>query len=573
MHPFAPLDQAEGYSEIFAELGTLAREITGYDAVSLQPNSGSQGEFAGLLAIRAYHEATANRTATSASFPRRPTGRIRPARSMAGMQVVVVKCDERRQHRCRRSSGQGGASTPTSSRRSWSRIRRRTASSRRRSREVCEIVHEHGGQVYLDGANLNAHGRLCATRRRSVPMSVTSTCTRLRYSARRRWARGGSDRRERHLAPYLPGHPCPGSAGPTTRSAPCRRRRGGQPASSPISWAYIAMLGREGLRRSTEIAILSANYMAAGSSRHYPVLYTGARGFVAHECIVDIRRPLKHATGITDEDIAKRLIDYGFHAPTMSFPVAGTLMIEPTESESKAELDRFCDAMISIRAEIEAVRSGAVTVEEIRAPARTPPRRGPADRRLGSAVHAGTGCVPRSGLRPEQVLGSGQPDRQRLSATATSSAHAHRWRPTRRTPPARRTERDDWEWINRTQEAVRRLQVVYAVAEVALSREARIRVRPAVPSARAHGKEVGERLSDSARSRLSQSRDRRVRRDVGHRREGRLVSQHPCQPRRCDLDREQPVSDAQRFLPTEEAVEVMKNYEQEHPRRRPNSKR
>ena len=368
IHPFAPRDQASGYLQMIQELEAMLVEITGYDAVSLQPNAGSQGEFAGLLAIRAYHRSRGDAHRNVCLIPSSAHGTNAASAAMCGMKVVVIGCDDN-----------GNVDTAD--------LRAKISDHRENMCalmitypsthgvfeesivEICDLVHDAGGQVYLDGANFNAlvgvakpgqfgadvshlnlHKTFCIPHGGGGP-GVGPVCVR------------------EHLAPFLPGHPSitgtssalgsyANSVVGSLTSAPY-----GSAGILPIPWMYITMMGPDGLRSATEMAILSANYIAHRLDPHFPVLYQGRNGRVAHECIVDIR-PVTAATGVSVDDVAKRLIDYGFHAPTMSFPVAGTLMIEPTESESLAEIDRFCDAMIAIRAEIDEIGTNGWTVED-----------------------------------------------------------------------------------------------------------------------------------------------------------------------------------------------------------------
>ncbi len=358
VHPFAPDNQAEGYRELTTTLEQQLCEITGYDAVSLQPNSGAQGEYAGLLAIRAYHRSRGEAHRDVCLIPSSAHGTNPASAQMVGMEVVVTACDER------------GNVDVADLRAKAVQYKDRLAALmvtypsthgvfEDAITEICDIIHANGGQVYMDGANLNALVGV------AQPGKFGSDVSHLNLHKTFCIPHGGGGPGvgpigvRSHLAPFLPGHPMQGNnkVGPVS-AAPI-----GSASILPISWAYIAMMGASGLRRATEVAILNANYIAKRLAPHYPVLYSGHEGLVAHECILDIR-PLKDATGISNEDIAKRLIDYGFHAPTMSFPVAGTLMIEPTESESKYELDRFIDAMIQIRNEIRAVEDGKVDRED-----------------------------------------------------------------------------------------------------------------------------------------------------------------------------------------------------------------
>ncbi|MCC6167079.1 MAG: aminomethyl-transferring glycine dehydrogenase [Caldilineaceae bacterium] len=355
LHPFAPLDQAAGYAELFAKLEEALAEITGFAAISLQPNAGSQGEYAGLLTIRAYHQAQGQGHRRVCLIPASAHGTNPASAVMAGMEVVVVACDERGNvdlDDLRAKAAQHSADLAA--------IMVTYPSTHGVFEagivELCRIVHEHGGQVYMDGANMNAQVGLCR------PGDVGADVCHLNLHKTFCIPHGGGGPGmgpigvAGHLAPYLPGHPVVTGVGGSRSYGPVSAAPWGSASILPISYAYIAMMGATGLTEATRIAILNANYVAARLQPYYPVLYRGDNGFVAHECIVDVR-PLKQA-GIEVDDIAKRLMDYGFHAPTMSFPVPGTLMIEPTESESKAELDRFCDAMIAIREEIAAVERG-----------------------------------------------------------------------------------------------------------------------------------------------------------------------------------------------------------------------
>jgi glycine dehydrogenase len=358
VHPFAPLDQTLGYQELTSTLEAQLCEITGYDAVSLQPNSGAQGEYAGLLAIRAYHRSRGEAHRDVCLIPSSAHGTNPASAQMVGMEVVVTACDEH---------GNVDVADLTAKAEQY---KDRLAALmvtypsthgvfEDAIREICVIIHDRGGQVYMDGANLNALVGV------AQPGKFGSDVSHLNLHKTFCIPHGGGGPGVgpigvgKHLAPFLPGHPMAtdNTVGPVS-AAPF-----GSASILPISWAYIAMMGASGLRRATEVAILNANYVAKRLAPHYPVLYSGNEGLVAHECILDIR-PLKEITGISNEDIAKRLIDFGFHAPTMSFPVAGTLMIEPTESESKQELDRFCDAMIQIRHEIRAVEEGRIDRED-----------------------------------------------------------------------------------------------------------------------------------------------------------------------------------------------------------------
>jgi glycine dehydrogenase len=358
LHPFAPRAQAEGYHELFARLEQWLCDITGYDAISLQPNSGAQGEYAGLLAIRGYHAARGEPHRNVCLIPSSAHGTNPASASMVGMEVVVVSCDKRGDvdvEDLRAKAAQHGKNLAA--------VMITYPSTHgvfeEHISEICDIVHGHGGQVYLDGANMNAQVGL------SRPGDYGADVSHLNLHKTFCIPHGGGGPGmgpigvKAHLKPFLPGHHDNGAQSPV---GPVSAAPFGSASILTISYIYILMMSGEGLTRATEIAILNANYIAAKLEAHFPVLYRNARGRVAHECIVD-PRALKTSSGVTVDDIAKRLIDYGFHAPTMSFPVAGTLMIEPTESESKAELDRFCDAMIAIRREIAEIESGRWKVE------------------------------------------------------------------------------------------------------------------------------------------------------------------------------------------------------------------
>ena len=357
LHPFAPREQAKGYQELFARLEKWLADITGYDAVSLQPNSGAQGEYAGLLAIRGYHASRGESHRSVCLIPSSAHGTNPASAHMAGMEVVVVACDARGDVDVNdlRAKATQHAKTLAAIMITYPSTH---GVFEEHIKEICDIVHGHGGQVYLDGANLNAQVGLAR------PGEYGADVSHLNLHKTFCIPHGGGGPGmgpigvKAHLAPFLPGHPYNGKSavGPVS-AAPH-----GSASILTISYIYILMMGGEGLTRATEIAILNANYIAAKLDAHFPVLYRNAKGRVAHECIID-PRPLKTSAGVTVDDIAKRLIDYGFHAPTMSFPVPGTLMIEPTESESKAELDRFCEAMIAIRQEIAEIESGRFKVE------------------------------------------------------------------------------------------------------------------------------------------------------------------------------------------------------------------
>ncbi|TAK47792.1 MAG: glycine dehydrogenase (aminomethyl-transferring) [Xanthobacteraceae bacterium] len=360
LHPFAPAEQAAGYAALFTRLQRWLCDITGYDAVSLQPNSGAQGEYAGLLAIRAYHVSRGETGRTVCLIPSSAHGTNPASAAMAGMDVVVVACDDH--------GNVDVADLRAKAARHGSRLAAVMITYpsthgvfEEHAPEICDIVHGHGGQVYLDGANLNAQVGLAR------PGDYGADVSHLNLHKTFCIPHGGGGPGvgpigvKAHLAPFLPGHPAlDGGASPVgaVAAAPL-----GSASILPISYAYILMMGGAGLTRATQAAILSANYIAARLDPYFPVLYRNEKGRVAHECIVD-PRSLKTASGVTVDDIAKRLIDYGFHAPTMSFPVPGTLMIEPTESESKMELDRFCDAMIAIRREIAEIEAGRFPVAQ-----------------------------------------------------------------------------------------------------------------------------------------------------------------------------------------------------------------
>lgn len=357
LHPFAPAQQSQGYLQLTSELEAMLCAATGYDAVSLQPNAGSQGEYAGLLAIRAYHRSRNEGHRDICLIPSSAHGTNPATANMAGMQVVVTACDAR-----------GNVDVAD--------LRAKAIEHRERLAalmitypsthgvfeeaigEICAIVHDNGGQVYIDGANMNAMVGLCA------PGKFGGDVSHLNLHKTFCIPHGGGGPGvgpigvKSHLAPFLPGHAALGTAEGAVCAAPF-----GSASILPITWMYIRMMGGAGLKRASQMAILNANYIARRLEEHYPVLYTGSNGLVAHECILDLR-PLKDSSGISVDDVAKRLIDYGFHAPTMSFPVAGTLMIEPTESESREELDRFCEAMIQIREEIRAVEDGTLDKDD-----------------------------------------------------------------------------------------------------------------------------------------------------------------------------------------------------------------
>lgn len=359
MHPYAPSDQTQGYAELIAELEAMLCVATGYDAISLQPNAGSQGEFAGLLAIQAYHTSRGEQHRNICLIPNSAHGTNPASAKMAGMKIVVVKCDDDgnvdlEDLRAKAEEHSDNLACMMITYPSTHGVFEEQVS------ELCDIVHQHGGQVYIDGANLNAQVGLCEPGKYGGDVSHLNLHKTFCIPHGGGGPGVGPVAVRSHLAPFLPG--CPLSE-ETQAVGPVSAANWGSAGILPISWAYIYMMGDAGLRMASETAILSANYIAARLQDHYPVLYTGANDRVAHECIIDVR-PLKDSAGITVDDIAKRLMDYGFHGPTMSFPVPGTLMIEPTESESKAELDRFCDALIQIRSEVEAIENGEWDAED-----------------------------------------------------------------------------------------------------------------------------------------------------------------------------------------------------------------
>ncbi|GEB48143.1 aminomethyl-transferring glycine dehydrogenase [Streptomyces cacaoi] len=356
LHPFAPVDQAAGYLTLIRELEERLAEVTGYDKVSLQPNAGSQGEFAGLLAVRAYHRANGDAQRTVCLIPSSAHGTNAASAVMAGMKVVVVKTSDNGdvdvadlREKIDKHADELAVLMVT--------YPSTHGVFEEHITEVCAAVHDAGGQVYVDGANLNALLGLAKPGRFGADVSHLNLHKTFCIPHGGGGPGVGPIGVRAHLAPYLPNHPLQPEAGPETGIGPVSGAPWGSAGILPISWAYVRLMGGEGLRRATQVAVLSANYIAKRLEPHYPVLYTGPGGLVAHECIIDVRGLTKQ-TGVSIDDVAKRLIDYGFHAPTMSFPVAGTLMTEPTESEDLAELDRFCEAMIAIRAEIDRVGSG-----------------------------------------------------------------------------------------------------------------------------------------------------------------------------------------------------------------------
>lgn len=360
MHPFVPLDQAQGYLQLFEELESMLCGLTGFDAFSLQPNAGSQGEYAGLLVIRKYHEVRGEGQRDICLIPASAHGTNPASARMAGMKIVVVACDD-----------SGNVDVDDLKNKTEQHSQNLAALMitypsthgvfEEAFRDICDVIHQHDGQVYMDGANFNALVGI------SRPGKIGADVSHINLHKTFCIPHGGGGPGvgpigvKGHLAPYLPDHPVVEGVNPeaspqgtigTISAAPW-----GSASILSISWAYIAMMRDSGLRRATLVAILNANYIAKRLAPHYSILYTGKNNMVAHECIIDLRL-IKAACGISVDDVAKRLIDYGFHAPTMSFPVAGTLMIEPTESENKREIDRFCETMICIRKEIEAIEKG-----------------------------------------------------------------------------------------------------------------------------------------------------------------------------------------------------------------------
>ncbi|MDG6093612.1 aminomethyl-transferring glycine dehydrogenase [Acetobacter sp. AN02] len=392
IHPFAPTDQTQGYQELFAGLEKWLCGISGYEAVSLQPNSGAQGEYAGLLAIRGWHRAQGEGHRDICLIPASAHGTNPASAQMVGMRVVVVKCDasgniDINDLKLKIAEHEKNIAAIMITYPSTHGVFEETV------RETCELVHAAGGQVYVDGANLNAQVGL------AKPGEYGGDVSHFNLHKTFCIPHGGGGPGmgpigvKAHLAPYLPTRPETGEAGAVS-AAPS-----GSASILPISWVYIRLMGDKGLRHATELAILNANYIVARLQDAYPVLYRGEKGRVAHECIIDLR-PIRDACGITVDDIAKRLVDFGFHAPTVSFPVAGTFMIEPTESESKAELDRFCEAMLEIRAEIAAVENGGVPAEQ--SALRHAPHTGEdlAAETWDRPYSRATGCFP-PGVKPE----------------------------------------------------------------------------------------------------------------------------------------------------------------------------
>ncbi len=416
IHPFAPPEQSRGYAQLIADLEAMLVELTGYDAVSVQPNAGSQGEFAGLLAIQAWHASRGDDARDVCLIPSSAHGTNAASAVMAGLRVVVVACDDAgnvsvEALRAAIEAHAGRVAALMITYPSTHGVYESEVAT------LCALVHDAGGQVYVDGANLNALVGLAKPGRFGADVSHLNLHKTFCIPHGGGGPGIGPVAARAHLAPFLPGHPLRPDAGPTGRGhedggvGPVSGAPWGSAGILPIPWAYIRMMGADGLTRATQVAVLAANYVARRLADHFPVLYTGPGGLVAHECILDLRE-ITRRTGVTVDDVAKRLIDYGFHAPTMSFPVAGTLMVEPTESESLAELDRFCAAMISIHAEIEAVAAGA-------GGGRQRPAWGAAHGReprgrVGPALQPGGGGVSRRRPARRQVLGPGRPDRRSL---------------------------------------------------------------------------------------------------------------------------------------------------------------
>ena len=360
-HPFTPLDQMAGYQQMISELEDMLAEITGFDNVSMQPNSGAQGEYAGLLAIKKYLNSLGAINRNVCLIPTSAHGTNPASAQMIGMKVVLIACD-------------GDGNIDVADLKAKAETHKDDLAAlmitypsthgvyEEAVKEICQIIHNNGGQVYMDGANLNAQVGVVK------PAEIGADVSHVNLHKTFCIPHGGGGPGmgpigvRKHLKPYLANHSVIKIQGPKSDNSAVSAAPWGSCGILPISWMYIAMMGSQGLLKATQVAILNANYIAIKLAPHYPVLYTGSRGLVAHECIIDMR-PLKQASGISEEDVAKRLMDFGFHAPTMSFPVAGTLMIEPTESESKEELDRFIEAMIQIRNEIAQVESGEIDAE------------------------------------------------------------------------------------------------------------------------------------------------------------------------------------------------------------------
>ena len=356
IHPFAPIDQAQGYMEMIGGLESWLKVVTGFDAICMQPNSGAQGEYAGIVAIRRYHASRGEGHRNICLIPRSAHGTNPATSQMCGLDIVVVACDDN-----------GNVDVADLKAKAEEHSKNLACLMitypsthgvfEESIKDICSIIHSHGGQVYMDGANLNAQIGLTS------PGTIGADVSHMNLHKTFAVPHGGGGPGmgpiglKSHLAPFMANHAVQPINGPHGGQGAVSAAPWGSASILPISWMYITMLGGKGLKRVTETAILNANYVASKLAPHYPLLYTGTNGRVAHECIIDIR-PIKAATGIAEIDIAKRLMDYGFHAPTVSFPVAGTIMIEPTESESKAELDRFISAMAAIREEIRMIEQG-----------------------------------------------------------------------------------------------------------------------------------------------------------------------------------------------------------------------
>jgi glycine dehydrogenase len=356
LHPFAPQEQVAGSVELVRQLEAWLVEVTGYDAVSLQPNAGSQGELSGLLAIRAYHRSRGEGSRDVCLIPASAHGTNAASAVMAGMRVVVVKTAaggdvDLDDLRAKIEAHRDALSAIMITYPSTHGVFEDTIT------DLCAQVHDAGGQVYVDGANLNALVGLAKPGRFGADVSHLNLHKTFCIPHGGGGPGVGPVAVRSHLAPFLPNHPLVPGAGPETGVGPVAGAPYGSASILPISWAYVRLMGGEGLTHATRTAVLSANYVAARLREHYPVLYAGHGGLVAHECILDLRT-ITRETGVSVDDVAKRLVDYGFHAPTMSFPVAGTLMVEPTESEDLLEVDRFCEAMIAIRGEIDQVAAG-----------------------------------------------------------------------------------------------------------------------------------------------------------------------------------------------------------------------
>lgn len=362
VHPFAPADQARGYHQLFRDLEEMLCACTGYAAVSLQPNAGSQGEYAGLLAIQGWHRSRNESHRNICLIPSSAHGTNPASAAMVGMKIIIVMCDDNGNVDIAdlRDKAEQHANDLSALMITYPSTH---GVFEQQITQMCDIVHQHGGQVYLDGANLNALVGFAA------PGKFGADVSHLNLHKTFCIPHGGGGPgigpicTGAHLAPFLPGHAVVKMSGQHAGNGAVAAAPWGSAGILPITWAYITMMGREGMKKATQVAILNANYIALRLAKAYPVLYTGRNGRVAHECIIDLR-PIKQSSGISEEDVAKRLIDYGFHAPTMSFPVPGTLMIEPTESESLYEIDRFCDAMLTIREEISAVEAGVLDRED-----------------------------------------------------------------------------------------------------------------------------------------------------------------------------------------------------------------